>query len=145
MNISRWTAVLIAAGAAALSGCGSSPSVAPHYPTTTPASISVSPSSLSFAGISTAANGYAYDQTVTGTLSAASSVTVDAQSCLTPSGPIARVTNYSQSGLTVTATVSPLAAGRCTVTLTTASGSTASIAITVNDGSVGLSAAGRTR
>ncbi len=133
-------AIVIALGASVFSGCTTTTYTPPHVVPTTPSFISVNPTTLDFAGISTTANGFAYDQTVTGTLTAPSAVTVDASSCITASGPIARVSNPVQSGLSLTVTVTPLAAGTCTVTLTTATGSTATVSIAVNNGSVGVSA-----
>ncbi len=135
---------MIALGVSVFSGCTTTTYTPPHV-VTTPSFISVNPTKLDFAGISTAANGFAYDQTVTGTLTAPSPVTVDASSCLTPNGPIASASNPVQSGLSLTVTVTPLAAGICTVTLTTGTGSTATVTITVNSGSVGVSAKHRSR
>jgi hypothetical protein len=131
--------MVIALGVLGLAACAPATYVPPHSGPE-PSSITVAPTTLSFAGISTAANHDAFDQTITGTLSAPSAVTVDTSSCVTTSGPIARVSNPVQNGLSLTVTVSPLAAGSCTVTLTTASGSSATVTITVNAGTVGVSA-----
>jgi hypothetical protein len=130
--------VIVTLGISALSACTTATYTPPNSGTT-PSFITVTPTTLDFAGISTPSNHYAYDQTVTGTLTAPSQVTVSAASCLSSNGPIARVTNPVQNGLSLTVTVSPERAGSCTVTLTTATGSSATVSITVNAGSVGLS------
>ncbi|HZO95085.1 MAG TPA: hypothetical protein VFB22_15175 [Candidatus Baltobacteraceae bacterium] len=128
-------------GASVFAGCSAGTYTAP--PRVVPATITVKPTTLDFAGVSTAANGYAYDQTVTGQLSAQATVSVDASSCVQNGAAIATALDPVQSGLSLTVTVRPLAAGSCTVTLTTPGGSSASVSITVNDASVGLTGARR--
>jgi len=138
-SVSR--ASVFALGASVFAGCSAGTYTAP--PRAVPATITVKPATLDFAGVSTAANGYAYDQTVTGQLSAQASVGIDASSCIQNGNAIATVLDPVQNGLTLTVTVRPLAGGSCTVTLTTPGGSSASVAITVNDASVGLTATRR--
>jgi hypothetical protein len=121
---------------AACQGGGANP---PPFPTGNqgpPGQLSVSPSSLTFAG-----TGATFAQNVTITVSVpTNTITVTPEAaCGSGSSALVAVANPQQSGNTFTATVTPQNVGTCLITLTSASGGSAQFRVTVNSGTVTIS------
>jgi hypothetical protein len=118
---------------AACQGGGANP---PPFPTGNagpPGQLSLSPSSLTFAGI-----GSAFAQNVTITVNVPTNtltVTPDA-ACGTGNNALVTIANPQQSGNTFTARVTPQKAGTCNITVSSPQGGSAQFTVTVNNGTV---------
>jgi hypothetical protein len=122
---------------AACQGGGANPTSFATGQTAPPGQLSVSPSSITFAG-----TGAAFAQTVTVTTTvavAAASVTVDTSSCGTGATAIVSFAAPTGAGLTFSDVVTPLNPGTCSATVSSTAGGTATVTFTVNSGSVSVS------
>ncbi|HTJ25545.1 MAG TPA: hypothetical protein VMA36_05200 [Candidatus Limnocylindria bacterium] len=137
MRRQRTTAlVALSLGAAVLTGCGGGSSSAPATPAGPSAAapgafVFAGPSGAPLTALTFASAGTASAQSVVVSRSGDTGTFTQSNTCTTATSTIAGISPSSASGPQATFTVTPVAAGSCTVTITAADGTSASLTIGV--------------